>query len=71
MKDGLNSSIPADDPRRNLVTALPNTDQTLPHISVAGDTYTLLLTGGDTDGRLAVIDMKAVALTPQYRTEIL
>ena len=57
MSNGSSSSIPHDDPRRNLATARPNADQTLPHISLAGDTYTLLLTGKDTNGRFAVIDM--------------
>ena len=51
------TSIPPDDPRRNLVTARPIVDQTLPHISLAGDTYTLLLTGKDTAGRYCLIDM--------------
>jgi quercetin dioxygenase-like cupin family protein len=57
MNEGSNFSLPDDDPRRNLATVRPNVDQTLPHISLAGDTYTLLLTGKDTDGRFAVIYM--------------
>ena len=57
MNSGSNASIPPDDLQRNLATALPDVDQTLPHIALAGDTYTLLLTGKDTAGRSTVIDM--------------
>lgn len=49
--------IPPDDPRRGLAVARPNEDQPLPHVGVVGDTYTILLTGGDTAGRFTVIDM--------------
>jgi quercetin dioxygenase-like cupin family protein len=52
-----NSTIPPDDLRRQLVVARPNDDQTLPHIGVVGDTYTILLTGKDTAGRYCLIDM--------------
>jgi len=51
------SKIPSDDPQRNLTRARPNTDQTLPHIGLVGDTYTILVTGRDTDGRYCLIDM--------------
>jgi quercetin dioxygenase-like cupin family protein len=51
------STIPPDDPRRNLVVARPNDDQILPHLGVVGDTYTILLTGKDTAGRYCLIDM--------------
>jgi quercetin dioxygenase-like cupin family protein len=47
--------IPPDDPRRELVTAHP--DSNLPHIGVVGDTYTILLSGKDTAGRFCLIDM--------------
>ena len=57
MNSGSNASIPPDDLRRNLAIALPDVDQTLPHIALAGDTYTLLLTGKDTAGHFTVIDM--------------
>ena len=30
--------VPADDPGRNLTLAKPNQDETLPHVSVAGET---------------------------------
>ena len=51
------STIPPDDPQRNLALARPNEDQNLPHIGLAGDTYTILLTGEDTAGRYCLIDM--------------
>lgn len=51
------SAIPADDPKRSLKHVRPHEDQGLPHISVAGDTYTILLTGDDTAGRYTLIDM--------------
>ena len=51
------STIPPDDLQRNLALARPNEDQKLPHIGLAGDTYTILLTGKDTAGRYCLIDM--------------
>jgi quercetin dioxygenase-like cupin family protein len=51
------STIPSDDLQRNLTLARPNEDQRLPHIGLAGDTYTILLTGADTAGRYCLIDM--------------
>src|SRR5579864_8273823 len=51
------STIPPDDLQRNLAVARPNEDQKLPHIGLAGDTYTILLTGKDTAGRYCLIDM--------------
>lgn len=39
------------------MVARPNDDQTLPHLGVVGDTYTILLTGKDTAGRYCLIDM--------------
>src|SRR5438105_822973 len=51
------SPIPSDDLQRNLVLARPNEDQSLPHIALMGDTYTILLSGDDTDGRYCLIDM--------------
>ncbi len=42
---------------RNLTLAKPNQDETLPHVSVAGDTYTILVSGRDTAGRYCLIDM--------------
>ena len=51
------SPIPADVPSRNLTLARPTEDATLPHIGVVGDTYTVLLSGNDTDGRYCLLDM--------------
>lgn len=48
--------IPADDPRRSLAVAHPD-DQSLPHIGLVGDTYTILLSGEQTAGRFTTIDM--------------
>ena len=50
-------TIPPDDLQRKLALARPNEDQKLPHIGLAGDTYTILLTGKDTAGRYCLIDM--------------
>ncbi len=50
------NSIPADDLKRSLSFADANAEgQT--HIGLAGDTYTILLTGKDTAGRYCLIDM--------------
>ena len=63
LKEGETSSyptpqaIPPDDPTRSLTRARPNEDSTLRHVSIAGDTYTLLVTGDDTAGRYCLIDM--------------
>jgi quercetin dioxygenase-like cupin family protein len=51
------STIPPDDPQRELVLASPDDDQGLRHVGVVGDTYTILLTGRDTAGRYTLIDM--------------
>lgn len=51
------STLPPDDPQRNLALARLDEDQSLPHIALAGDTYTILLTGKDTAGRYCLIDM--------------
>ncbi len=49
--------IPADDPTRVLTHVNPDTDDSLPHIGVAGGTYTILVAGADTAGRYTLIDM--------------
>src|SRR6266576_4309584 len=49
--------IPADDPGRVLTHVSPDTDESLPHLGVVGDTYTILLSGADTAGRFTLIDM--------------
>src|SRR5439155_22251884 len=52
------SPIPPDDLQRNLMLARPNEDQSLPHIALMGDTYTILLSRDDTDGLYCLIDMQ-------------
>lgn len=52
------SPIPPDDASRELAIARPSDDEgRLPRVSLAGDTYTILLTGEDTAGRFTLIDM--------------
>jgi quercetin dioxygenase-like cupin family protein len=51
------SPIPDDNPQRRCKIARPNTDQSLSHIGLVGDTYTVLLSGEDTNGRYCLIDM--------------
>ena len=51
------SPIPADNLLRNLAVADSNKDQSLRHLGIVGDTYTILLSGDDTDGRYCLIDM--------------
>ena len=48
--------IPADDPNRQLTVTYPD-DRDARHISVVGDTYTILVAGKDTQGRYCLIDM--------------
>ena len=50
-------NIPPDDLSRQLVIARPDSDESLPHIGLAGDTYTVLLTGKDTADQFCLIDM--------------
>ena len=47
-------TIPPDNPKRNLTLAQPDN---LPHIGLVGDTYTITVTGEQTDGRFCIIDM--------------
>jgi hypothetical protein len=51
------AAIPSDDPKRHLTLAQPDKDGTLPHIGLVGDTYTITVTGDETDGRFCVFDM--------------
>lgn len=49
--------LPPDDPDRTLTLATADKNQSLPHIAVVGDTYTIMVTGEQTGGRFCVIDM--------------
>ncbi|MGH8964509.1 MAG: cupin domain-containing protein [Actinomycetes bacterium] len=57
-KEGAGSAVPPDDPRRELTIARPTVDGTVRHIALAGDIYTILITGEQTDGRYCLIDMR-------------
>jgi mannose-6-phosphate isomerase-like protein (cupin superfamily) len=48
--------IAPDDPQRQLTVVDPD-DPGLLHLGVVGDTYTVLVSGAQTDGRYALIDM--------------
>ena len=50
-------AIPPDDPERTLAVVQPDADRNMRHIGLAGDTYTILLTGKETAGRFCLIDM--------------
>jgi quercetin dioxygenase-like cupin family protein len=50
------AALPPDDTSRRLTVANPD-DPAMGHISVAGGTYTILVTGKDTGGRYCLIDM--------------
>jgi mannose-6-phosphate isomerase-like protein (cupin superfamily) len=49
--------LPPDNPSRKLTVAQVDRDQNLRHIGIVGDTYTITLTGEDTNGRFCLIDM--------------
>lgn len=49
--------LPPDNPERKLTVAQADADQNLPHIGIVGDTYTITLTGKDTNGRFCLMDM--------------
>lgn len=49
--------VPSDNFERSLKVSRPNSDHSLPHIGLVGDTYTILLSGDDTNGRYCLIDM--------------
>jgi quercetin dioxygenase-like cupin family protein len=50
------SAIPPDDPTRQLTVADPD-GAGLRHVSIAGGTYTILLSEAETEGRYCLIDM--------------
>jgi len=49
--------VPPDDRTRSLKIAQLEQEQSLPHIGLVGDTYTITVSGRDTAGRFCVIDM--------------
>jgi len=49
--------LPPDDLQRSLTIAQPDVNETLPHIGIVGDTYTITVSGDQTNGRFCVIDM--------------
>ena len=51
------SPLPADDPARAGVIASPENEGSLRHVSVVGDTYTVLLDGSQTNNHYCLIDM--------------
>jgi len=55
------ATVPPDDLSRELTVARPDSDQSLPHIGLVGDTYTILVTGEDTAGKYTLIDMHVPA----------
>src|SRR3984957_16760559 len=50
------SAIPPDDLNRQLTVADPDAPG-IPHVSVAGGTSSILVSGAETDGRYCLIDM--------------
>ena len=50
------AAIPPDDANKKLTMANPD-DPKMRHISVAGGTYTILVSGEQTGGRYSLIDM--------------
>jgi quercetin dioxygenase-like cupin family protein len=52
----MTDTIPADDPNRKLTVADPD-GAGVRHVSVVGDTYTILVSGAQTAGRYCLIDM--------------
>jgi quercetin dioxygenase-like cupin family protein len=50
------SGLPADDPQRTLTVARPDSPG-MRHVSIAGDTYTILVSGAETAGRYCLTDM--------------
>jgi quercetin dioxygenase-like cupin family protein len=51
------SPLPPDDLQRSLTFSQPDSDETLPHIGIVGDTYTITVSGDQTNGLFCVIDM--------------
>jgi quercetin dioxygenase-like cupin family protein len=53
---GTDARVPEDDMTRGLAIARPD-DPQLVHLAVVGDTYTVLFSGDQTEGRFAMLDM--------------
>lgn len=49
--------LPPDDPKRQLTLSRLDEDDSLLHIGLVGDTYTITVSGEDTSGRFSVINM--------------
>jgi quercetin dioxygenase-like cupin family protein len=49
--------LPDDDLSRALTVARPEHDESLLHLGLVGDTYTILVSGDDTAGAYTLIDM--------------
>jgi quercetin dioxygenase-like cupin family protein len=49
--------LPPDDLRRKLTFASPDSGDSVRHVGLVGDTYSLLLTGKETAGQFCLIDM--------------
>ena len=49
--------LPPDDPARDITVPSPSADSSLPHVAVVGDVYTILVSGKQSAGRYALIDM--------------
>ena len=60
--------LPPDDPKRTLTLVDADRDQSLPHIGLVGDTYTITLSGQDTKGQFCVIDMYILPTEVQPHT---
>src|SRR5450432_3989921 len=54
--DHFPSTIPPDDPSRDLVVQWSDAEKAV-HLGIVGDTYTILLSGQDTAGQFCLIDM--------------
>jgi hypothetical protein len=65
------AAIPPDDANRKLMVANPE-DPKMRHISVAGGTYTILVSGEETGGRYCLIDMLVPpgGVPPPHRHEV-
>jgi quercetin dioxygenase-like cupin family protein len=50
------ASLPPDDLARKLTVVEPDSDR-LKHVSIVGDTYTILVSGAQTSGKYCLIDM--------------